>query len=129
MNENGNSDGTSANEKFLKLQQELKSYKKALKKATRSMLDQEVTRYPIFVLHQQEVELGIPIVDREKVQGNWSVNVSSLEEFVQKRLIQEEKMEEFQEVYKDPEDYFCLFVISELGAQFIFLPVLTNSSS
>jgi len=112
----------SETEKYIQLQEELETYKSVFRKAADSILDKEVSSFPIFVIHQHIVELGIPIVEREKVKGNWSVNVSSLEEFVTKQIIQTENVEEFKRVYKDPEAYFCLFVLSELGAQFIFIP-------
>jgi len=31
-------------------------------------------------------------------------------------------VQDFRQVYKDPEANLCLFVLSDLGAQFIFIP-------
>lgn len=90
-------------------------------KASDSIIDQEVSKYPIFVVHQHEVEIGIPLSEHLEI-GNWNLHASSLEEFVSKQIIQEEKVDEFRKVYKDPQEFFCLFVLSELGANFIFLP-------
>ncbi|MCB0642995.1 MAG: hypothetical protein KDC44_15205, partial [Phaeodactylibacter sp.] len=81
--------------KYRLLESELAPYKKALGEAADTVIDQDVSEYPIFVVHQQQVDIGIPIIDREKVKGNWSVNVSTLEEFVTKQIIEEEKVEEF----------------------------------
>ena len=86
---------------------------------------QEVSKYPIFVIHQHEVEIGIPLAENLEY-GTWNVHASSLEEFVCKQIIQEEKVDSFREVFKDPLAYFCLFVLSELGANFIFLPRLNK---
>ena len=108
-------------EKFVDLQKELKAYKKALSKASEIILEKEVSKYPIFVFHQFEMEVGIPIIEKEKTNGNWNVNASSLEEFTSKSLINEDKVEDFIKVYKDPTTHFCLFILSDLGAQFIFL--------
>ncbi len=107
--------------KFLTLEKELKPYLKTLCGAADAILEKEVSSYPILVVHQQQVELGVPIVLREEVKGNWSVNASTLEEFTMKQLITAEKLEDFQGIYKDPHEYLCLFVISELGFQFIFM--------
>ena len=82
-------------ELYFILQEELKGYKKMMAKAQQSVLDQEITKYPIFIVHQQEVELGIALVQKEKVQGNWSMNLSTLEEFVSKSLIVEKKLKDF----------------------------------
>jgi len=107
--------------KFLQLEKELKPYHEALCKAADAILEKEVSKYPILIVHQQQIELGVAIVTREEVKGNWSVNASTLEEFAMKQLITPEKLEDFQGIYKDPESHLCLFVVSELGVQFIFI--------
>ena len=109
-------------ESFLRLQEELKIYTTALGKAADIVRDQDVSNYPIFVVHQQELSMGIPIIERETNGGKWNINASSLEEFVTKNLIFEDKAEDFITSYKNPDDFVCLFVLSELGANFIYLP-------
>ncbi|MCB0619320.1 MAG: hypothetical protein KDC43_08560 [Saprospiraceae bacterium] len=108
--------------KFKLLEAELAPYRKVLGQAADAVIDQEVSEYPILVVHQQSVDIGLPLVDREAVRGKWSVNVSTLEEFVTKQLIAPDRIEPFTTVYKDPADHLCLFVLSELGATFVFLP-------
>lgn len=107
---------------FKILQQELAPYKTFLAQAADAVIDQDVSNYPIFIVHQEEVSAGIPILEREKTGGKWSIHLSSLEEFVTKNLIETEKIDEFKKVYKDSKKQLCLFVLSELGATFIFLP-------
>jgi len=107
---------------FRILEEELQPYKTFLAKAADTVLEQEVSNYPIFIAHQQEFDVGIPLVNQEQTEGNWSINLSTLEEFSTKNIILPEKVEEFQNVYKDPLENLCLFVLSELGATFIFLP-------
>ncbi len=108
--------------KYLKLREEIKPYLKVLREASSMIRDQDVSNYPIFVFYQQEIELGVTLVDREGTAGNWSVNASTLEEFVARQLIEEENVPGFKKHYRDPEKHFCLFVLSELGAEFIFIP-------
>jgi hypothetical protein len=108
-------------EKFLELERQLTPYKKVLSQAADVILDENVSKYPIFIIHQQELSMGVSLIEaNEKIQ--WSVNASTLEEFVTKELIFMEKANEFIASYKDPENFLCLFVLSELGAQFIFIP-------
>ena len=109
-------------EKLLQLKEEISLYLPMMDQAVQTVLDQDVSDYPIFVFHQQEVNIGINVVDREKVKGNWSVNVSTLEEFVSKNLILEENVEKFKIKYESANELFCLFALTELGADFIFLP-------
>jgi hypothetical protein len=107
---------------FDQLRKEMKPYTRALAQAANIILEQDISSFPVFVVHQHTLDIGINIVDKEKVEGNWSVNASTLEEFVTKQIIAPEKVEDFKLVYKNPEDELCLFVLSELGANFIFLP-------
>jgi hypothetical protein len=104
------------------LEQELAFYKTTLSEAADMVLTADISKYPIFVAHQGEVELGILLIDREKTAGNWTIHVSTLEEFVMKQVIQPEKIDEFKKVYKDARGQLCFFVLSELGATFNFLP-------
>ena len=107
--------------KYLQLEKELSPYKNMMKEVTQSILDQEITKYPIFVVHQHDLEIGVTLTD-ESYPGVWKIQASSLEEFVSKQLIEENKIDSFRTIYKNPNKFFCLFVISELGAKFIFLP-------
>lgn len=110
-------------EQFLKLEEEIKPFQKMMSKATQITLDQEVTKYPIFVFHQQQLEIGIPISVTPENKRNWSVHMSSLEEFVSKQLIYQDRIEEFRKNYKDPLEHHCIFVVSELGTQFLYVKV------
>lgn len=109
-------------EKLAQLQVELQGYKAALSKAADTIIENNVSEFPVFIFHQHIVDMGIPIIDREETKGNWSVNASSLEEMVTKQIIQQNKLEEFKKVMLDKGSDLCLFVLSELGANFIFLP-------
>lgn len=112
----------SKTEQFIQLQRDLRPYKDAFGDAIEQMLNKEVTKYPIFVVHQQDVEIGVEIIAKEKVNGSWTVNATTLEELVAKQIIFQDKVEDFKDVYKDPEEFICLFILSELGAQFIWMP-------
>jgi len=107
--------------KFLQFEAELSGYKRMMREAADTIINEGVSEYPIFVVHQQEVELGIPIAIRGKVRGNWSVNATTMEEMISKNILKEEKVDSFKTIYKSPKTYLCCFALSELGAQFIFI--------
>ena len=111
----------SSTTKYLQLEKQLQPYKSVMAMASDSIMDQEVTKYPIFVIHQHDLEIGVELAD-DSDAGGWKIQASSLEEFVSKQLIEENKIDSFRTIYKNPEKFYCLFVISELGAKFIFLP-------
>lgn len=109
-------------EQLAQLQTELNGYKTALAKAADTIKENNISEYPIFIFHQHTFDAGIPIIDRTETKGNWSVNASSLEELTTKQIIQPDKTSEFIGVITSHGTDLCLFVLSELGANFIFLP-------
>lgn len=109
--------------KFIQLEEELEQYKKIMAAASDSILDGEVSKYPIFVVHQQVFEVGVLLSSADSDDdSSWSLHASTLEEFAAKQIISMEKAEDFIKVFKDPKDHFCVFVLSELGANFVFIP-------
>lgn len=109
-------------EKLLVIENEMKRYNALLSAASDKILDSNASAFPIFVVAKQPIALGINLIDREKVNSNWSINASSLEEFVSNKLVYENKVPDFKSTYKDPKQFLCLFVLSDLGAQFLFIP-------
>ena len=104
------------------IENEMKTYTRLMCAAADKIRSSKASAFPIFVVAKQPVALGINLIDREKSNSNWSINASSLEEFVSKKLIFENKEADFKKTYKDPLEYLCLFVLSDLGAQYLFLP-------
>ncbi len=103
------------------LEEELKPYKSLLGSVADTIMEQDVSSYPVFVLYRDSIEVGIPL-DTENITGEWFVNASSLEEFVAKQLVLAEKVDDFKSVYKDPTAFLCLFVVDKSGATFVFIP-------
>ncbi len=99
----------------------LRAYIPMLGQAADVILDQEVSTYPIFVVHQELLSIGIPLIE-QAAESDWSVNASTLEELVTKQIVMEDKLPAFRQVYKDPRQFLCLLVIDAQGANFVFLP-------
>jgi hypothetical protein len=103
------------------LEEELKAYKTLLGMVADTIMEQDVSSYPVFVVYHDAIEVGIPL-NTENIEGSWAVNASSLEEFVAKQLVLSDKVEDFKSVYKDPTAFLCLFVVDKSGATFVFIP-------
>lgn len=102
---------------------DITSYEDYLKEVAELMLNNKVSKYPIFVLHQEQaVQLGSPIIDAFRSKTKWSVNASHLEEFVNKKILQAEKVDGFRTNYKNPAENLCIFVFDPQNAGFIFRP-------
>ncbi len=114
-------------DKLQQIKTDLQPFIKMMGTLADQVLVQDVSNYPIFVIHPDTIELGLPVVEKGP-NNKWAIHVSTLEEFSAKQVIQPEKVTEFRNVYKDPELHLCLFVLSDLGAQFIFLPRMNRSS-
>lgn len=110
------------NQFYASLEKDLAAQRVIINKAIDTVLNQEVTNYPIVVLHQADVELGVHLIDGGSVYSKWGIRISSLEELVAKKVVRSDRVEDFRKVYKDPEFFFCLLVLTEEGMQFIFMP-------
>jgi hypothetical protein len=108
-------------EDYILLKEELKLYVGLFDQASEIIRNEGVSNYPIMVVHKQELELGIPLPLDRPLNGGWGIHASTLEEFVSKNIIDDEqKIDEFRELYNRHENHVCLFTLTELGAQFIF---------
>lgn len=104
------------------LEADLKIYQDSIKEVAVEIMTEGISPHPIFVAHQHEVKLGELILDKDDLNTNWTINASTLEEFVERGIIHPEKKDKFIKQFKDPADFMCLFVVVPEGANFIFFP-------
>jgi hypothetical protein len=104
------------------LQIDLDFYSESLREVALEIMGEGYSAYPIFIAHQHEVAVGEVILDRSELETNWTVNASTLEEFVEIGIIQEDRKAAFIQNYKSAKDYMCLFVVVAEGANFVFYP-------
>ncbi len=120
FDESSGVEGTAS--QFFRLQEELDTLKPLLSKVVDEVLKSAVSKYPILVIHQEKnLDLGVPVYNAVGTGNKWNVHISTLEDFYKKGLIKPDKIDAFRRLYKDPNDWFTLFVLSDLGAQFIFI--------
>lgn len=103
------------------LEKKLAPYNIIMGNAADTIISQDVSSYPIFVIPEEVIALGIPIVGGEEGQPV-HIHATTLEELVTKNIIQMNKVDHFREVYKDPTEFLCLLVIKDAQSSFIFLP-------
>ena len=104
----------------------LKLYNASIKEVAIEIMVEGISLYPIFIAHQHEVKLGEVILDRYELNTNWTINASTLEEFVEIGIIKKQLQEKFLKTYKKPEDFMCIFVIVPEGANFVFYPYVKS---
>lgn len=115
-------DFSSQAELLKNLEQNLNIYKESIREIADEILDGEVTKYPIFLASRDEVSVGKMIIDKEELALDWSIYASTLEEFVRRGLVKEEKLNDFRKAWKDPRQYFCIFALLDGTAGFIYVP-------
>lgn len=83
--------------------------------------NQDISKYPIFVASQDHVNVGKPLFTKEDNLINWNINMSTLENLVNLKIISLDKVDEFRKVYKDPDQFYCFLVMKSDSPEFIFI--------
>jgi hypothetical protein len=107
---------------LVSLEKDLKLYSESIHEVAVEIMVEGLSLYPIFIAHQHEVKLGEMILDRHDLNTEWTIQASTLEEFVERKIIKPELKERFIKTYKNPQDFMCMFVIVPEGANFVYFP-------
>lgn len=86
------------------------------------------SEYPIFIVSKEPIALGSALILANEKDNNWNYNAALPEHLIDKEIIDPEKFDEFVSIYKDPEEYCCLFVVLPNLSNFIFLPFPEDGS-
>lgn len=121
LNENNNGEKKKESP-LLSLERDLKVYSESIHEVAIEIMVEGLSSYPIFIAYQHIIKLGELILDRDDLNMEWSINASTLEEFVEKGVIKKELQERFTKSYKNPHDFMCLFVVVPEGANFVYYP-------
>ncbi len=104
------------------LQLDLNLFTDSIKEVSDDIIKEGFSKYPIFIAHQADVALGEIIIDRNEIGSNFTFQASILEDFIAKNIIQAQNVEKFKSAFKDPSKFCCIFLITEHGGQFVFIP-------
>ena len=107
---------------LLSLEKDLSFYADSIKEVAIEVMVEGISSSPIFIAHQHEVSIGEIILNKADLNTDWTIQASTLEEFIQKGIIHPDKKEQFLKNYKKPENFMCVFVIVPEGANFIYYP-------
>jgi hypothetical protein len=122
LNEDGESKPKEKKSPLISLEKDLTFYADSMKEVAVEIMVEGISSYPIFIAHQHEVTIGELILNRADLNTDWSIQASTLEEFIQKGIIHPDKKEHFLKSYKRPEGYMCVFVVVPEGANFVYYP-------
>lgn len=104
------------------LRLDLNIYRDSIREVSEDIIREGYSNYPVFVAHQSEVKLGEVILDREELGTVFTIQATTMEELVEKKVILPSNVEKFKAAYKDPQKLCCIFLVTGHGAQFVFVP-------
>jgi hypothetical protein len=107
---------------LVSLEKDLAFYADSIKEVAVEIMVEGISTTPIFIAHQHQVSIGEVILNKDDLNTDWTIQASTLEEFIQKGIIHPDKKEQFLKNYKKPQNFMCVFVIVPEGANFIYYP-------
>ena len=93
-----------------------------LKEASYQIRTRGFSDQPIFPISKITIPIGQLLLDRLSLSLEWNYYASFLDEFVQRKLIEADKAEDFKAVYKNPDEFCCLFVVDKEFTKFLYIP-------
>ena len=104
------------------LEEEIANFTSELHEISLEMMREGYTKYPIFIAHSGNVELGEQLFDAGEYNVPYFINVSMLEDFKEAEIIPEDKTQLFYTAYGDPKQFMCVFFVTGDDARFVFYP-------
>ncbi len=93
-----------------------------IKEASYQIRTRGFSDWPIFIISKSEIPLGQLLFKKEEIDTVWNYYVTYIDEFVQRKLIEKDKIDLFKDAYKNPDEFCCLFVIDGDFTNFIYIP-------
>lgn len=93
-----------------------------LKDASYQLRSRKISDFPIFPMCKIGQPIGQLLINKADIGLEWNYFFSFIDEFIQRQLIDEKKVDLFKQTFKDPEEFCCLFVIDEQFTNFVFIP-------
>ena len=101
-------------EDFIKISDSLKEASYQIRKAGFA--------FPIFPVSKGQIPIGQLLIGKSELGTIWNYYASFLDEFAQRDLVGKDRMVAFQETYKDPDEFCCLFVVDNAFTNFVYIP-------
>ena len=93
-----------------------------LKEASYQVRSRKFSEFPIFPISKEEQPIGQLFLGKSEKGLDWNYYITYLDEFVQRKLIAEELLEDFKKAYKNPDEFCCLFVMDKEFTSFVYIP-------
>lgn len=118
------------NEEFQKiittLKSDLRIYAEMMHEVAFDIVKQGFSKYPMFIATEAEIKMGELILDRNDYAATFNIYASTMEEMLERGLIQENKKQNFVSNYKDPRKHMCVLLVTDGIASIVFYPYQSN---
>ncbi len=94
----------------------------AIKEASYQIRIRGFSDFPIFPISRTEMPIGQLLIGKTEMHNQWNYYVTYIDEFIQRKLIKQDKVDEFKSVFKNPDEFCCLFVVDGDFSNFLFIP-------
>jgi hypothetical protein len=93
-----------------------------LREAAYQIKVNHISDFPIFPISKTQLPIGQLLIGQADLGLSWNYYASFLNEFVERGLIDDDKIEFFTQNYKDIDEFCCLFVVDVEFTNFVFIP-------
>ena len=93
-----------------------------LKEAAYQVKSRGFSDFPIFPISKEKQPIGQLFLGKEEKNLEWNYYITYIDEFVQRKLVAEDALEDFKKAYKDPDEFCCLFVMDGAFTSFVYIP-------
>ncbi|GEM_PF-6020657 len=98
-------------------------YGKTMYQASQRILQEGVTKYPMFIATRDLSQLGVPLILGKEYRREWNIFMSSPEEFYNKQVMSRAEIEQFLKDFKDPQKYLCVLFIEGKDIRLLYIPI------
>ncbi|MDH5400025.1 MAG: hypothetical protein OEX02_17880 [Cyclobacteriaceae bacterium] len=93
-----------------------------LKEASYQIRKRGYSDYPIFPICRVDQPIGQLLIAKSDFDLSWDIYATYLNEFVEREIIDIDRLDDFTKAYKDPDEFCCLFVIDGAFTSFVYIP-------
>jgi hypothetical protein len=104
------------------VEQDIKVLKKELNETVKAIEDGGYSKFPILLAHENEIAIAQKVIEKDIYNTNFNFSASTLEEMVTRKIILNEKQEDFKKQMKANATSFCVLLVHPDSMKFIFTP-------
>ena len=94
---------------------------KNLNFASKKIIKNKFSRYPIFIISKNDINVGSLLFDHNEINNNnWKYYATYYENIVENKLI--ENQDKFLKNFKNPDKFCCIIYLDNKNSKFIFVP-------